>query len=141
MPWEPPQPRAGAAGPGSWALTLRPPAQSSLALPNGERARAISEYLSSSKKRKVEEKDFVTDYVSPGLGGLGHPRPLLRGEERSCPRLWQERGWPQSLWLQPASAFQGSDADKSEDNLVVDEVSVQGAGKGLGPGRTARAGG
>ncbi|KFO70865.1 Transducin-like enhancer protein 1, partial [Cuculus canorus] len=53
---------------------------SSLALPNGERARAISEYLSSSKKRKVEEKDFVTDY--------------------------------------------GSDADKSEDNLVVDEVSV-----------------
>ncbi|NWR58970.1 TLE1 protein, partial [Bucorvus abyssinicus] len=55
---------------------------SSLALPNGERARAISEYLSSSKKRKVEEKDFVTDY--------------------------------------------GSDADKSEDNLVVDEVSVLG---------------
>ncbi|NXW39194.1 TLE1 protein, partial [Phaetusa simplex] len=52
---------------------------SSLVLPNGERARAISEYLSSSKKRKVEEKDFVTDY--------------------------------------------GSDADKSEDNLVVDEVS------------------
>ncbi|NWU66740.1 TLE1 protein, partial [Pterocles burchelli] len=52
---------------------------SALALPNGERARALSEYLSSSKKRKVEEKDFVTDY--------------------------------------------GSDADKSEDNLVVDEVS------------------
>ncbi|NXL67302.1 TLE1 protein, partial [Chordeiles acutipennis] len=51
----------------------------SLSLPNGERARTISEYLSSSKKRKVEEKDFVTDY--------------------------------------------GSDADKSEDNLVVDEVS------------------
>ncbi|NXE70253.1 TLE1 protein, partial [Calcarius ornatus] len=48
-----------------------------LALSNGERARAIAEYLSSSKKRKVEEKDFVTDY--------------------------------------------GSDADKSEDNLVVDE--------------------
>ncbi|NXP77884.1 TLE1 protein, partial [Ramphastos sulfuratus] len=46
------------------------------------RARAISEYLSSSKKRKVEEKDFSTDY--------------------------------------------GSDADKSEDNLVVDEVSVLG---------------
>ncbi|NXR04467.1 TLE1 protein, partial [Sagittarius serpentarius] len=59
----------------------------SLALPNGERARAISEYLSSSKKRKVEEKDFVTDYVSPGLGGLGQPHPLLRGNERSCPRL------------------------------------------------------
>ncbi|NWW31406.1 TLE1 protein, partial [Panurus biarmicus] len=51
----------------------------SLALSNGERARAIAEYLSGSKKRKVEEKDFVTDY--------------------------------------------GSDADKSEDNLVVDEVS------------------
>ncbi|NWR89637.1 TLE1 protein, partial [Furnarius figulus] len=49
----------------------------SLVLPNGDRARAIAEYLSSSKKRKVEEKDFVTDY--------------------------------------------GSDADKSEDNLVVDE--------------------
>ncbi|XP_035748245.1 transducin-like enhancer protein 1 [Egretta garzetta] len=45
--------------------------------PTGERAGPISEYLNSSKKRKVEEKDFVTDY--------------------------------------------GSDADKSEDNLVVDE--------------------
>ncbi|XP_014814141.1 PREDICTED: transducin-like enhancer protein 1 isoform X4 [Calidris pugnax] len=55
----------------------RDPGPSSLVLPNGERARAISEYLSSSKKRKVEEKDFITDY--------------------------------------------GSDADKSEDNLVVDE--------------------
>uniref|UniRef100_A0A8B9FZG6 TLE family member 2, transcriptional corepressor n=1 Tax=Amazona collaria TaxID=241587 RepID=A0A8B9FZG6_9PSIT len=55
----------------------RDPGPSSLALPNGERARSISEYLSSSKKRKVEEKDFGTDY--------------------------------------------GSDADKSEDNLVVDE--------------------
>ncbi|KAM9516050.1 transducin-like enhancer protein 1 isoform 2-T2 [Guaruba guarouba] len=55
----------------------RDPGPSSLALPNGERARTISEYLSSSKKRKVEEKDFGTDY--------------------------------------------GSDADKSEDNLVVDE--------------------
>ncbi|NXW59971.1 TLE1 protein, partial [Eurystomus gularis] len=53
---------------------------SSLALPNGDRARAISDYLSSSKKRKVEEKDFATDY--------------------------------------------GSDADKSEDNLVVDEVTA-----------------
>ncbi|KAF1497819.1 Transducin-like enhancer protein 1, partial [Eudyptula minor novaehollandiae] len=62
---------------------------SSLALPNGERARAISEYLSSSKKRKVEEKDFVTDY--------------------------------------------GSDADKSEDNLVVDEVSVPGLGDPSSP--------
>ncbi|NXN76369.1 TLE1 protein, partial [Himantopus himantopus] len=61
----------------------------SLGLPNGERARAISEYLSSSKKRKVEEKDFVTDY--------------------------------------------GSDADKSEDNLVVDEVSVPGAGDPSSP--------
>ncbi|KAJ7396352.1 Transducin-like enhancer protein 1 [Pitangus sulphuratus] len=57
--------------------TDRDPGPSSLTLPNGERARAIAEYLSSSKKRKVEEKDFVTDY--------------------------------------------GSDADKSEDNLVVDE--------------------
>ncbi|NWX16798.1 TLE1 protein, partial [Aegotheles bennettii] len=66
-----------------------PPPKSSLALPNGERARAISEYLSSSKKRKVEEKDFVTDY--------------------------------------------GSDADKSEDNLVVDEVSVLGAGDPSSP--------
>ncbi|XP_065555619.1 transducin-like enhancer protein 1 isoform X3 [Lathamus discolor] len=55
----------------------RDPGPSSLTLPNGERARTISEYLSSSKKRKVEEKDFGTDY--------------------------------------------GSDADKSEDNLVVDE--------------------
>ncbi|XP_027560337.1 transducin-like enhancer protein 1 isoform X4 [Neopelma chrysocephalum] len=57
--------------------TDRDSGPSSLALPNGERARAIAEYLSGSKKRKVEEKDFVTDY--------------------------------------------GSDADKSEDNLVVDE--------------------
>ncbi|XP_063259313.1 transducin-like enhancer protein 1 isoform X3 [Prinia subflava] len=58
-------------------VTDRDPGPSSLALSNGERARAIAEYLSSSKKRKVEEKDFATDY--------------------------------------------GSDADKSEDNLVVDE--------------------
>ncbi|XP_064252713.1 transducin-like enhancer protein 1 isoform X1 [Passer domesticus] len=57
--------------------TDRDPGPSSLALSNGERARAIAEYLSGSKKRKVEEKEFVTDY--------------------------------------------GSDADKSEDNLVVDE--------------------
>ncbi|KAM8795103.1 transducin-like enhancer protein 1 [Eudromia elegans] len=55
----------------------RDPGPSSLALRNGDRARAISDYLSSSKKRKVEDKDFATDY--------------------------------------------GSDADKSEDNLVVDE--------------------
>ncbi|NWI57211.1 TLE1 protein, partial [Calyptomena viridis] len=60
----------------------------SLMLPNGERARAIAEYLSSSKKRKVEEKDFITDY--------------------------------------------GSDADKSEDNLVVDEVSAPGCWEGAG---------
>ncbi|XP_062452512.1 transducin-like enhancer protein 1 isoform X3 [Rhea pennata] len=57
--------------------TERDPGPSSLALPNGERARTISEYLSSSKKRKAEDKDFINDY--------------------------------------------GSDADKSEDNLVVDE--------------------
>ncbi|NXU37666.1 TLE1 protein, partial [Drymodes brunneopygia] len=73
------EPRATDRDPGpvsafSFSCTLL-----SLALSNGERARAIAEYLSSSKKRKVEEKDFVTDY--------------------------------------------GSDADKSEDNLVVDEVS------------------
>uniref|UniRef100_A0A7M4EZW4 Transducin-like enhancer protein 1 n=1 Tax=Crocodylus porosus TaxID=8502 RepID=A0A7M4EZW4_CROPO len=55
----------------------RDPGPSALALPNGERTRTLSDYLSGSKKRKVEEKDFVTDY--------------------------------------------GSDADKSEDNLVVDE--------------------
>ncbi|OXB69471.1 UNVERIFIED_CONTAM: hypothetical protein H355_001655, partial [Colinus virginianus] len=61
----------------SYGLNIEMHKQSSLVLPNGDRARAISEYLSSSKKRKVEEKDFVTDY--------------------------------------------GSDADKSEDNLVVDE--------------------
>uniref|UniRef100_A0A7M4EZS8 Transducin-like enhancer protein 1 n=1 Tax=Crocodylus porosus TaxID=8502 RepID=A0A7M4EZS8_CROPO len=57
--------------------TERDPGPSALALPNGERTRTLSDYLSGSKKRKVEEKDFVTDY--------------------------------------------GSDADKSEDNLVVDE--------------------
>ncbi|NXU19831.1 TLE1 protein, partial [Pardalotus punctatus] len=73
------EPRAADRDPGpvsafSFSCTIL-----SLALSNGERARAIAEYLSSSKKRKVEEKDFVTDY--------------------------------------------GSDADKSEDNLVVDEVS------------------
>ncbi|XP_068959748.1 transducin-like enhancer protein 1 isoform X2 [Petaurus breviceps papuanus] len=55
----------------------RDPGPSSLALPSAERVRTISEYLSSSKKRRAEEKDFLTDY--------------------------------------------GSDADKSEDNLVVDE--------------------
>ncbi|KAJ7308461.1 hypothetical protein JRQ81_009011 [Phrynocephalus forsythii] len=55
----------------------RDPGPSPLALSNGERMRAISEYLNSSKKRKTEEKEYGTDY--------------------------------------------GSDGDKSEDNLVVDE--------------------
>ncbi|XP_044309427.1 transducin-like enhancer protein 1 isoform X3 [Varanus komodoensis] len=55
----------------------RDPGPSSLALSNGERMRAISEYLNSSKKRKSEDKEYATDY--------------------------------------------GSDGDKSEDNLVVDE--------------------
>ncbi|NWY08440.1 TLE1 protein, partial [Nothoprocta ornata] len=64
----------GERGPARAATGLCP---SSLVLPNGDRARAIADYLSSSKKRKVEDKDFGTDY--------------------------------------------GSDADKSEDNLVVDE--------------------
>ncbi|NXE95255.1 TLE1 protein, partial [Menura novaehollandiae] len=78
------EPRATDRDPGpvsafSFHCTILRRHQLSLALSNGERARAIAEYLSSSKKRKVEEKDFVTDY--------------------------------------------GSDADKSEDNLVVDEVS------------------
>uniref|UniRef100_A0A6J0TUV9 Transducin-like enhancer protein 1 isoform X1 n=1 Tax=Pogona vitticeps TaxID=103695 RepID=A0A6J0TUV9_9SAUR len=58
-------------------LRERDPGPSSLALSNGERMRAISEYLNSSKKRKTEEKEYGTDY--------------------------------------------GSDGDKSEDNLVVDE--------------------
>lgn len=40
----------------------------------------------------------------------------------------RELGRPRSLWLQSAPVLQGSDADKSEDNLVVDEVS---AGMGL----------
>ncbi|XP_061456926.1 transducin-like enhancer protein 1 isoform X2 [Rhineura floridana] len=56
----------------------RDPGPSSLALSNGERMRAISEYLNSSKKRKAEEKEYGTDY--------------------------------------------GSDGDKSEENLVVDEL-------------------
>ncbi|NWI20922.1 TLE1 protein, partial [Crypturellus soui] len=70
---------------------------SSLALPNGDRARALADYLSGSKKRKVEDKDFATDY--------------------------------------------GSDADKSEDNLVVDEVGALGAALApvTSPGGTPRA--
>lgn len=79
----------GSAGPGSQLVApnpVFPPSQSSLALPNGERARTISEYLSSSKKRKVEEKDFGTDYVSPGLRGMGCPCP--HGCVRSCPCSW-----------------------------------------------------
>ncbi|XP_063003080.1 transducin-like enhancer protein 1 isoform X2 [Elgaria multicarinata webbii] len=55
----------------------RDPGPSSLVLSNGERMRAISDYLNSSKKRKAEDKEYGTDY--------------------------------------------GSDGDKSEDNLVVDE--------------------
>uniref|UniRef100_T1DKG2 Transducin-like enhancer protein 1 n=1 Tax=Crotalus horridus TaxID=35024 RepID=T1DKG2_CROHD len=54
----------------------RDPGPSSLVLSNGERMRAISDYLNSSKKRKTE-KEYGTDY--------------------------------------------GSDGEKSEDNLVVDE--------------------
>ncbi|XP_077188260.1 transducin-like enhancer protein 1 isoform X2 [Paroedura picta] len=55
----------------------RDPGPSSLALSNGERMRAISDYLAGGKKRKSEEKDYGTDY--------------------------------------------GSDGEKSDDNLVVDE--------------------
>ncbi|KAL8177869.1 UNVERIFIED_CONTAM: Transducin-like enhancer protein 1 [Gekko kuhli] len=55
----------------------RDPGPSSLALSNGERMRAISDYLTGGKKRKSEEKDYGTDY--------------------------------------------GSDGEKSDDNLVVDE--------------------
>ncbi|NXH90518.1 TLE1 protein, partial [Edolisoma coerulescens] len=73
------EPRATDRDPGPVSAFFSSCTILSLALSNGERARAIAEYLSGSKKRKVEEKDFVTDY--------------------------------------------GSDADKSEDNLVVDEVS------------------
>uniref|UniRef100_A0A670XNL5 Groucho/TLE N-terminal Q-rich domain-containing protein n=1 Tax=Pseudonaja textilis TaxID=8673 RepID=A0A670XNL5_PSETE len=54
----------------------RDPGPSSLMLSNGERMRAISDYLNSSKKRKTD-KEYGTDY--------------------------------------------GSDGEKSEDNLVVDE--------------------
>uniref|UniRef100_A0ACB8F1Y4 Uncharacterized protein n=1 Tax=Sphaerodactylus townsendi TaxID=933632 RepID=A0ACB8F1Y4_9SAUR len=60
---------------------------SSLALSNGERMRAISDYLTGSKKRKSEEKDYGTDY--------------------------------------------GSDGEKSEDNLVVDEVGAEALDLGL----------
>ncbi|MBN3281075.1 TLE1 protein, partial [Polyodon spathula] len=55
--------------------TDREPGPSSLS--NGDKGRAQADYLSNGKKRKAEEKDFMTDY--------------------------------------------GSDADKSDDNLVVDE--------------------
>ncbi|NXI13205.1 TLE1 protein, partial [Irena cyanogastra] len=82
------EPRATDRDPGPVSAFFSSYTILSLALSNGERARAIAEYLSSSKKRKVEEKDFVTDY--------------------------------------------GSDADKSEDNLVVDEVSVLGLWEGSG---------
>ncbi|XP_054252196.1 transducin-like enhancer protein 3 isoform X10 [Indicator indicator] len=54
---------------------------SSLVLPNGDRARAISEYLSSSKKRKVEEKDFITDYVEKaGTPSLKSSTPTSQGD-------------------------------------------------------------
>nr|XP_014345989.1 PREDICTED: transducin-like enhancer protein 1 isoform X3 [Latimeria chalumnae] len=55
----------------------REPGPSSIPLPNGDKGRPSSEYMNNGKRRKGEEKDFMTDY--------------------------------------------GSDADKSEDNLVVDE--------------------
>lgn len=35
--------------------------QSSLS--NGDKGRAQADYLSNGKKRKAEEKDFMTDYV------------------------------------------------------------------------------
>uniref|UniRef100_H3AZI3 TLE family member 2, transcriptional corepressor a n=1 Tax=Latimeria chalumnae TaxID=7897 RepID=H3AZI3_LATCH len=57
--------------------TDREPGPSSIPLPNGDKGRPSSEYMNNGKRRKGEEKDFMTDY--------------------------------------------GSDADKSEDNLVVDE--------------------
>nr|XP_056701618.1 transducin-like enhancer protein 1 [Euleptes europaea] len=82
----------------------RDPGPSSLALSNGERMRAISDYLTGGKKRKSEEKDYGTDY--------------------------------------------GSDGEKSDDNLVVDEVEKAGTpglksstptsqGEGTGPGSSS----
>ncbi|NWZ18017.1 TLE1 protein, partial [Agelaius phoeniceus] len=56
------EPRATDRDPGPVSAFFLSCTIPSLALSNGERARAIAEYLSSSKKRKVEEKDFVTDY-------------------------------------------------------------------------------
>nr|XP_013800421.1 PREDICTED: transducin-like enhancer protein 1 [Apteryx mantelli mantelli] len=115
--------------------------ESSLALPNGERARAISEYLSSSsKKRKVEDKDFVTDYGSDADKSEDN---LVVDEDPSSPHSVHsyssrenvpngERARAISEYLSSSSKKRkvedkdfvtdyGSDADKSEDNLVVDE--------------------
>lgn len=65
----------------------------------------------------------MTDYVSAGKGLVGSAHPHARpGGAARAP------GQPQPIWLRPFRVFQGSDADKSEDNLVVDEVSAQGAG-------------
>ncbi|XP_026548536.1 transducin-like enhancer protein 1, partial [Notechis scutatus] len=45
----------------------RDPGPSSLMLSNGERMRAISDYLNGSKKRKTD-KEYGTDYVTQLIG-------------------------------------------------------------------------
>ncbi|XP_060088706.1 transducin-like enhancer protein 1 isoform X2 [Heteronotia binoei] len=56
---------------------------SSLALSNGERMRAISDYLTGGKKRKSEEKDYGTDY---GSDGEKSDDSLVVDEDPSSPR-------------------------------------------------------
>lgn len=60
-------------------LLLLTPLQSSLS--NGDKGRQ-ADYLSNGKKRKAEEKEFMTDYVS-GLFRVGRVSP----SSSSCPLL------------------------------------------------------
>lgn len=119
---------------GSWPLTLRPPAPE---LPGTAQRGAGTSHLRVPEQQQEEEggreglRYGLREPREGGLGGLWHPGPQAgRRAELPAPLALprREQGQPQPLWLQPSSAFQGSDADKSEDNLVVDEVSVPGAG-------------
>ena len=97
------------------APNTAPLPQSSLVLPNGDRARAISEYLSSSKKRKVEEKDFVTDYVSAGreLGGLARPHSPRPGTHKHplpcCRAAMRTKAKTTWWWMRSVQELQGWD--------------------------------
>lgn len=130
-------PVLGAGHSSSQPLTQCPPTPE---LPGAAQWGAGTSHLRVPEQQQKEEgggEGLCYRLRESGAGGLGASPSPLAGQcvelpvPPALPR--RERGQPQPLCLQLSSAFQGSDADKSEDNLVVDEVSASGC-RALGRG-------